>query len=244
MRLIIDTLICLMLVAILAGAVWHYNRQQADIRLQQAVHAARARIQNQVIYRGALEEVPINEAGFPVSISPSWFADGLPVNPLVPRTQPWLDIAPADDLNDHPPDPIIRDTGQAGFWYNPSRGLVRVRVLPMHTEQATVDMYNQLNGSNMLTLRDPTPRELHLRMPQVVREPTQADDQPHDDRQTLASPRKPTMGTVILNTNSPHSPSIDGTVAAGSDASNGSDFAPTQSTSEPRRTLADAPTSN
>lgn len=240
MRLVIDTLICLMLVAILGAAVWHYNHQQAEIRLQQSVHAARARIQNQVIYRGALEEVQSNASGFPMSINPGWFVEGLPVNPLVPRSQPWLDVAPAHDMNDHPPDPIIRSETQAGFWYNPSRGLVRVRVLPLTTEQATVDMYNQLNGSNLMSLRAASPAEMLARQPQVVRQPITAVDDKADDRQTLASPRQPTLGNIIRNTNSTTpSPSAAPEQAAA--------LAPnhTLADNEPaaRRTLVDAPVS-
>ena len=77
----------------------------------------------------------------------AWFDNRLPTNIMVPGRQPWLDIAPAEDKSDHPPDPIISAAAQAGFWYNPNRGIFRARVLPQFTDEETLALYNQLNGT-------------------------------------------------------------------------------------------------
>jgi hypothetical protein len=73
----------------------------------------------------------------------------------VPARQPWLDIAPPGDKSDHPSDPVITRGTQAGFWYNPNRGLFRARVAPQFNEEDTLELYNRLNNSNLRALPQP-----------------------------------------------------------------------------------------
>ena len=151
-RVLIDTLIVLMLVAILSGILWHTHQRQLNHQQQVQVHRQLQHLYDQIFYHGALNEADRSTAGFPLKILPAWFDHGLPRNPLAPPHQPWLDVAPDHDVADHPPDPVIRRTDQAGFWYNPNRGLFRVRVMPHFSEQQTLKQYNLFNGTNLTAL--------------------------------------------------------------------------------------------
>lgn len=154
MRRVIDILIVLMLMAVLAGLVWHYRNEQKHLETYRTVHEAISRLYEQALIQGSIED-QTSRRGFPLMIQTSWFKDSLPVNVAVPTTQPWLDIAPLGDDGDHPPDPVITSGEQAGFWYNPKRGLFRARVMLQFSEEETLDLYNQLNNTALKTL----PRE-------------------------------------------------------------------------------------
>ena len=172
-RLIIDSLIALMLVGILASIMVYHREQQKLASRYQTVHRALARLHEQVVIHGALIENETGTGGYPANISPTWFSSAatsldphsdLPMNVMVPSRQPWVDVAPPGDLSDHPPDPIISRPDQAGFWYNPNRGLFRARVMPQFSEQETLRVYNMVNGTTLASLprsgdtaRRPTP---------------------------------------------------------------------------------------
>ena len=148
--IVIDSLIALMLVLLLGGMLVHYRNEQAKILKYQQVHAALSTLQEQALYRGAMMEADSAEPRrFPLEISPRWFDNRMPVNRLVPPGQPWLDVAPPNDKNDHPPDPVITRPDQAGFWYNPYRGIFRARVTPQFTDEETLKLYNELNGTSL-----------------------------------------------------------------------------------------------
>lgn len=149
MRRVVDILMVLMLAGVLAGVGWYYrqkwDRQQRIIQVQQAL----AQIQEQVLYQKA-----IGAGGglFPRTIQPEWFGGTLPKNVLLPPEQPWIDVAPENDWTDQPPDPVIRSPRQAGFWYNPQRGLVRARVPEELSRQQTLTLYNLINGTHLSEL--------------------------------------------------------------------------------------------
>lgn len=154
MRLLIDTLIALMLAGILAAVLWQYRKDAHQVRQVQGVHQSLARLQEQMLYRGALGDTPTGAAGFPLEVSPLWFPDGLPFNNLVPGRQPWVDVAPEGDQSNNPPDPVLRQPSQAGFWYNPNRGVFRARVPARFTQGATLELYNDVNGTFLSTLEE------------------------------------------------------------------------------------------
>lgn len=151
MRRVIDILIVLMLMAVLFGLVWHYRNEQKNVSDFRAVHDAISRLYEQALMQGSLED-HTTRGGFPLMMQPKWFGEMLPVNVLVPEIQPWIDIAPIGDQADHPPDPVIISDEQAGFWYNPNRGLFRARVMPQFSEDETLDAYNQLNNTALKVL--------------------------------------------------------------------------------------------
>lgn len=154
MRLLVDSLIALMLVSILAGVLWHYRRQQRLLNDYQFIHNALDRLHDQTLYHKALGDVKLNAEGFPEQIKPRWFGDHLPVNVLVSTSHPWMDIAPADDTSTEPPDPVITDRHQAGLWYNPNNGIFRARVTRQLSDEATLQMYNRVNGTSLTSLPD------------------------------------------------------------------------------------------
>lgn len=167
MRLLVDSLIALMLAGILAGVLLHHRKQTYRLDQTLLVHQALGKIQDQVLYRGALEQGRPGAPQYPTAISPLWFEGNLPLNILVPGRQPWIDLAPMNDLGDHPPDPLIVNSQQAGFWYNPNRGLVRARVTSQFTDHETLRLYNQLNNTYLRSLptsddpgRKPQPLDL------------------------------------------------------------------------------------
>ena len=156
-RLLINSLIALLLMGILGSVVIHHRAKRRTDRLHGSVHRALTRLHEKAMFYGALEfdanfaRATVN--AFPSEVSPLWFREeGLPMNAAVPGWLPWLDMAPVGDLLDHPPDPIIEGPDQAGLWYNPNTGLFRARVFPQHSDKATLELYNQLNRTNLLHL--------------------------------------------------------------------------------------------
>lgn len=147
MRLVIDTLIALMVVALVGGVLWTVQsgeRAEADVL---AVRDSLGQLTEQAKYQGALGHISNSPAGYPVHMMPEWFGETLPVNVLLPSDHPWIDLAPPGDTGFHPPDPVAQDETQAGFWYNPNTGVFRARVPAAPTRQAEQALYQQLNGT-------------------------------------------------------------------------------------------------
>lgn len=165
MRLIVDSLIALMLVAILATVILHYRHEHRELEQIRFVHESLARLHEQATFHRAMTQVQHArdtlerpdraaeaEAAFPERISPEWFDGTLPLNVLVPTRHPWLDLAPPGDHHDHPPDPVLESPDQAGFWYNPQRGIFRARVPAQFSSERTLALYNRVNGTALLAL--------------------------------------------------------------------------------------------
>jgi hypothetical protein len=185
----IDTLIAAMLVAVLALVLLYHRGQQRTLARHQQVQKAMIRLQEQMLFHTALDETPKSSAGFVKEVSPSWFAEGVPVNALVPQAQPWLDLAPEGDAHDNPPDPVITRPDQAGFWYTPARGLFRARIMPQHTDRGTVDLYNALNGTRLASLARPDDAEERTPVAMAMKQPiTLPEAQPK-----AAPPKPPTL---------------------------------------------------
>lgn len=165
MRLVIDSLIALMLVGILATVVVYYRHGRTRVTDVTRVHAALAELHEQAAFRAALGVVERSDAGFPQRVSPDWFDGLIPVNSLVAGTHPWIDVAPPGDQSDQPPDPVIRRPEQAGFWYNPVRGIFRARVMPEDTDALTLEVYNRANGTSLSTLPYNNPDRAPITLP-------------------------------------------------------------------------------
>lgn len=151
MRLLVDTVIALMLAAMLGGALLsqRQDREQLDriAAVQQSVRA----IQSQALYRAAMGEVEATPSGYSRKIDIAWF-DGPPRNILVEdegEAFQWIDYPAEDAHQAFDPTHIVASGGQASFWYNPFRGIVRARVPRQFTQQATVDLYNLVNGTSL-----------------------------------------------------------------------------------------------
>lgn len=158
MRLVIDSLIVVMLLAVVGGLlVLHSQRKQAERELAQTQQALSA-LHAQTAYHASVKSALAGHEQVLVYIEPTWFGDGLPSNQLVSGDRPWLDLAPPGDMSDHPPDPIILNDQQAAFWYNPTLGVFRARVQPQLSEGQTLELYNQVNTSALLAFEQaPSP---------------------------------------------------------------------------------------
>jgi len=206
MRLMIDTLIALMLAAILGGLVWHHRAQARDVSQMQTVHRALARLSEAIVYHGALIAKDDGQAGFPKTIAPAWFGEQLPVNVIVPGRQPWIDVAPTGDHGDHPPDPVITRGDQAGFWYNPNRGIIRARVIAQFSQRETLELYNTLNGTALKLL--PTSEDLQ-RMPEplkfdpVVTAQDETSSSPDPEAPATDNTARPTLKARTMQQPSP-----------------------------------------
>jgi hypothetical protein len=94
-----------------------------------------------------------------------WFGEQPPVNYVVNGSRPWIDVAPPDDLSDHPPDPIIVSDDQAAFWYNPNTGVFRARIEQQFTDGRSLGSYTTINDASLARLPfDPNPKRQPLAM--------------------------------------------------------------------------------
>jgi hypothetical protein len=151
MRLTIDSLIALMLVVLLALALAHYRASTRKLDEQRQVHIALSRLAEQARYHGSTARPDGRGPVFAMTISPAWFESDLPTN-TVAAGYAWLDVAPPGDLADDPPDPVLHNPSQAGFWYNPNRGVVRARVPGGRGPGEMLELYNQLNNTGLRDL--------------------------------------------------------------------------------------------
>ncbi len=152
MRVLIDSMIAVMLAGLIVGMMAYRHTSQRQQRHEQTVRASLSQMREQVSFHGAIEQGEQDEAVHPPQIQPRWFINGVPGNPLTSKDQPWMDIAPANDFADQPPDPIVTRPGQAAFWYNPNLGVVRARVPQRVSERLTLELYNQVNEISLSAL--------------------------------------------------------------------------------------------
>lgn len=117
---------------------------------------ALARFHSVLKVQATTRGVAVNGRGWPNTIEGAWFGDEPPLNHLLTGDRAWVEIAPEDDADrDHPADPVAFDLEgrkAASFWYNPYRGVVRARVAPQISEEATLELYNRVNGVFLTTL--------------------------------------------------------------------------------------------
>jgi hypothetical protein len=150
-------IIYLLIIAMAGGLGFTVWSNEADKREQ--VHRqdmTRDAIQQ---FRDELREqrtrrfVEMGEDRFPESIDPAWFGADHPMNHLVDGTRhPWVEVAGRRmDHREHPRD-LTASGDAAQFWYNPSNGVVRARVMPMISDDEALRVYNAVNGTNLRTL--------------------------------------------------------------------------------------------
>lgn len=148
MRLVVDFLIALIVLVVL-GTILVQQRARADqIGLIEETQRAMHAIESRAIFHAGLGDAALTRRGYPMSIDEVWF-ERLPVNALTGPTIVWIEVTPATDTKAYNPPQITTDSGRAGFWYNPYRGIVRARVPMQTSEQATVELYNMVNGTTL-----------------------------------------------------------------------------------------------
>ncbi len=153
MRFIIDSLVALMLMGLALGAFLHLRAERA---MRQKITLAQQeldRFQQQINFQATLGEVERSAAGFPLTVLPEWFGENLPVNPLVSRGHPWVEISNESQATlAHPVERTAADHNVAQFWYNPYRGVLRARAPAGGTDGETLRLYNEVNGSDLTDL--------------------------------------------------------------------------------------------
>ena len=194
MRILIDTLIAFMLIALIAGVLYYQHLDTVQEQDYQAIHSALTELNNLTCFHAAIGDVECNDRGYAKTIYKSWFSDSLPRNHLADVDQPWIDFAPSGDYSDHPPDPVIRSSDQAGFWYNPNRGVFRARVLDRSNDQETLKIYNYVNQAALQFLpfdysmaRSPLPLPAELASTQHASLSTGTFDQLTEDVNTASN---------------------------------------------------------
>ncbi len=174
MRLLIDSLVALAVVAVVVIYFAQRRSGEATLALEQEVRANLDVLHERTAFHGALrwgqmlenDERPMTK--FPVEVMPAWFGGAMPGNVVAATDQeggarPWLDVAPTDDLSEHPPDPVLVRPGQAGLWYNPNTGVFRARTPLEAGDALTLARYNRLNGTSLSALpRDTDPQRQPL----------------------------------------------------------------------------------
>jgi len=151
MRLVINTVVALMLVGVLGVVLADYRAAVGKLERENQVHLALSRLGEQARCHGSFHLPGSRGLVFPPTISPAWFCSGLPSNPLA-SGYAWLDVAPPGDMADDPPDPVLHTRSQAGFWYNPNRGVVRARVPAERGPGEALSLYNELNVTSLKAL--------------------------------------------------------------------------------------------
>ncbi len=196
MRLVVDSVIGLMMVGILAGVLLYHRQASSEIDQVRFVHDSLSRLHEAAVLHRVLAGEGDARAAYPRIVRPDWFGDAMPVNLLLDRDRPWIDLAPPGDHATHPPDPIADHSTQAGFWYNPNTGIFRARVQRQVTERDTLDLYNRINGSALSSaIADANPARTPT--PLVTTDLTTAMASPRDRAQTqtttTATPAKPSV---------------------------------------------------
>jgi hypothetical protein len=150
MRLLLDTLVALMLAAILVGVVFHNRTDREVNQARDTTRLELRRFQQQIALQSALAKVERNERGYPRTIDPDWFQGQLPANPLLGPEHPWVEVASPEqkDLL-HPQERVAGSKATAKFWYNPHMGIVRARVPVGMSDAASVELYNFVNDANL-----------------------------------------------------------------------------------------------
>ena len=133
-----------------------YTRSSSANNVVTDTELALSRFHSVLRVQATTNGVAVNGRGWPNTIDGGWFGEDPPRNHLLTGDRPWVELAPAEDADrDHPADPVafdLDDQRSASFWYNPYRGVVRARVAPQINEEATLTLYNRVNGVFLTTL--------------------------------------------------------------------------------------------
>ena len=159
MRWAIDNLVAIMISGVVAGVMLYYRSTEQEDQNREVLRGDVIRFNNEVTLQSALGRVDISVRGFPTTIDPEWFSvenGGIPDNPLLDGTHPWLEIAGVAQAElTHPPVRVGAESTSAKFWYNPYTGNVRARVPAGLSDAETLVLYNYVNSSDLTDLFAP-----------------------------------------------------------------------------------------
>ncbi len=154
LRLIMVTV----LVSTAIGAfIWARSNAEMEQQALELMHSNLEQIGQIIKYQAAIGKTELNGRGWPTSIDPAWFTGTPPRNVLLNGRHPWIEIAsPVEYDLSHPIARVALTEEVAGFWYNPGNGVVRARVPQLVSDRSAIELYNELNGSNVSELFAPT----------------------------------------------------------------------------------------
>lgn len=151
--LVYPVMIVLLLTSVWWTWSWHAQHRAIE---QAAINQARnaiERITQEISYRATLSDAELNGRGWPTSVEPAWFQGRLPRNPMVPLSNPWLEIAGEHEHHlTNPPQLLVVDGNLASFWYNPANGVVRARVAQTLSDAQALKLYNTINSTRLTSL--------------------------------------------------------------------------------------------
>jgi hypothetical protein len=173
----------IMLALALAGAIGAFAYRRAAVaREQMLVDSARdtvLAIEQKVRYLKALEELELNDFGWPDVVDPRWFSGGAPRNAMLDARHPWLEVASTLEYTlDHPVQRVAINEQLAGLWYNPAKGIVRARVPQTVSDEKTMELYNRINGASITELFDSSPRRRILETLREAELPEEFEPEP------------------------------------------------------------------
>ncbi|MBC7835588.1 MAG: hypothetical protein H7Y88_10890 [Phycisphaerales bacterium] len=153
MRWLLDILAVLTLLGLLAGAVLYQREKlRREAVLERAATDVR-RLELEVKFRAVTKAVPLNDAGWPLTIDPAWFGTEAPRNSLLPGERAWMEVAADAQAGlQHPPVRMAVHGDEAAFWYNPRQGVVRARVPSMVSDAQATETYNRVNGTGLRSI--------------------------------------------------------------------------------------------
>ncbi len=160
MRMLVNVVVALCFLS-LAGMLWlRWSGEAIEAaRASGAIRSVRE-IEQALYYRAATERERSNSRGWPLTIDPTWFKDGLPRNTLLSNEHPWLEVASQAEAGlKHPPERLATSPKLAGLWYNPYQGVVRARVPVQISDARSTALYNYVNGcelGSVLSLEKPS----------------------------------------------------------------------------------------
>lgn len=215
----------------LTGAVGAFLFQRAgERREEQMVSQARETvntISQRMRYLKALEQLELNEFGWPELIDPNWFGQEPPRNRMLASRHPWMEVAsPLEYTLDHPVQRVAINERLAGLWYNPARGIIRARVPQTVSDEKTIELYNRVNGVVVTELFDSRPRrqiledilreedtalevEEHKQSGVTVRRRRDADEPAVPESSTEEKPHQPDESAQLEDEDDPAGPVRD-----------------------------------
>lgn len=157
MRRVVEIVIVVS-VAVVIGWMVHYRMNAQNLEKEASIVRMEVRrFELEIKVRAATEDATLTGRDWPMTIDPAWF-ESPPLNTLVSRDRPWVDVAPPEhaDLSN----PVMRlamNHTHASFWYNPYQGIIRARVPMATNDEQALRLYNQVNGTSLTNLYSAPP---------------------------------------------------------------------------------------
>jgi len=160
----LELLICVVILATLAAIVAPMIRELPLEAKATVLTANVVAIQDIVDRRKQLDGV------YPAELDEAWFSgDRLPRHPENHFDVPDLQVRPHRERM-HPGHKVLKPGAGGAYWYNPTYGVVRVRVTDQGTGWDTMSLYNRVNNCDEPGLGNygPTDGGLRFRLKRIA----------------------------------------------------------------------------